>query len=382
MYQRDVTRFYCTIMRGGSSKGIFLMENDLPQDPKTRDKVILSIFGSPDPRQINGLGGAEMLTSKLALISAPTRSDADVDFVFGQVEIEKPVIHYDGLCGNISSAVGPYAIEEGLVKATEPITKVRIHSRNTNQVFVAEVPVKDGHPIIEGNYSMAGVPGTGAEIKIDMKGTIGSRTGKFMPTGHPVDIVEVEGFGPLEMTLLDVVNPCIFVRAKDIGKRGDEVPADVNDDQNFVSLIERIRTAAVARMNISNWMPSAPIPFVVFVSDPKDYVNHLSREIVPGADVDFLARMMMLGKMHQTYAGSVTCVTGAAAVLPGSVVNEVARLTPGQAVVRMGHPGGVIPVEAAVTKAGGEYVLQRIVYGRTARRLMDGYVYVPNSIIK
>ena len=166
-------------MRCGTSKGIFLNENDLPQDTALRDKVILSIFGSPDPRQIDGLGGAEMLTSKLALISASSRPDADVDFTFGQVEIAEPVIHYDGLCGNIASGVGTYAIEEGLVKAVEPVTKVRIFSRNTNQIYITEVPVKDGRPLVAGDYEIAGVPGKGAKIKVDMAGTVGSRTGKF-----------------------------------------------------------------------------------------------------------------------------------------------------------------------------------------------------------
>jgi len=156
MIHPESTQIYCVIMRCGTSKGIFLNENDLPQDPVLRDKVILSIFGSPDPRQIDGLGGADILTSKLALISAPSRPDADVDFSFGQVEINKPEIYYDGLCGNISSGVGTYAIEEGLVKAVEPVTKVRVHSKNTNQIYITEVPVKDGRPLVNGNYEVAG----------------------------------------------------------------------------------------------------------------------------------------------------------------------------------------------------------------------------------
>ena len=156
MLEDDVKRIYCTIMRGGTSKGVFLKENDLPQDSELRDKTILSIFGSPDQRQIDGLGGADILTSKLAIIGPPSRPDADVDYTFGQVEINMPVIHYDGLCGNISSAVGPYAIEEGFVKGVEPITRVRVHSKNTNQVFIAEVPVVDGKPSIKGDYKVDG----------------------------------------------------------------------------------------------------------------------------------------------------------------------------------------------------------------------------------
>jgi len=162
----EVTPIRTTIYRGGTSKGVFLHENDLPTDPVVRDKVILSIFGSPDPRQIDGLGGAEVLTSKLAIVSPPSVEDADVDYVFGQVDIETPYISYSGLCGNISSGVAPFAIEEGLVKAVEPVTTVRVYSRNTKQIFTTEVPVKNGMPLITGDYVVPGVPGTGAKLYI------------------------------------------------------------------------------------------------------------------------------------------------------------------------------------------------------------------------
>jgi 2-methylaconitate cis-trans-isomerase PrpF len=381
MYYQDQTRFYCTIMRGGTSKGIFLKENDLPQDPVLRDKVILAIFGSPDKRQIDGLGGADMLTSKLAIISGPTREDADVDYVFGQVEIEKKIIHYDGLCGNISSAVGPYAIEEGLVKAVEPVTKVRVHSRNSRQIFIAEVPVKDGKPLATGDYEIAGVPGTGAKIRIDMASTAGSRTGKALPTGNAVDKVDIPGFGPLDLSLFDVVNPCIFVRAADIGKRGDEKPAETDNDKDFLDLVTKIRIAGARTMGLENWTPEQPLPFVVFVSSPKDYTDHLTGKLVRSGETDFLARMIWLGKMHRTYAGSVSCVTGFAAMVPGSVVNEAAKPKDSQITIRIGHPAGVIEVEAEIERdAGGEIKAKRVTYGRSARRIMDGYVYVPHTV--
>jgi 2-methylaconitate cis-trans-isomerase PrpF len=368
-------------MRGGTSKGIFLKENDLPQDPVLRDKVILSIFGSPDKRQIDGLGGADMLTSKMALISAPTKEGADVDYVFGQVEIEKPVIHYDGLCGNISSAVGPYAIEEGFVKAVEPVTKVRVHSRNTGQIFIAEVPVKDGKPLATGDYEIAAVPGRGAKIQIDMAATAGSRTGKALPTGKPVDTLDIPGFGKLEASLIDLVNPCIFVRAADVGMRGDEKPVDVDGNREFMELIEKIRTSAVEAMGFrKDWAPQNPVPFVVFVSSPRDYTDHLTGKPIKAPAVDFLARMIILGKMHQTYAGSVSCVTGLAAVVPGSLVNQAANPKAGQIVIRIGHPAGVIEVEAEVETSGGEIRAKRVTYGRSARRIMDGYVYVPRTV--
>ena len=382
MIKPESTQIYCVIMRCGTSKGIFLNENDLPQDPDIRDRVILSIFGSPDPRQIDGLGGADMLTSKLALISPPSRPDADVDFSFGQVELTEPEIYYDGLCGNISSGVGTYAIEEGLVRAVEPVTSVRIFSRNTNQIYITEVPVRDGRPIIAGDYAIAGVPGTGAQIQIDMAGTVGSRTGKLLPTGNPIDKLDIKGFGLLDVSLLDVVNPCIFVRAADIGMNGDEKPSDVNGNESFMTLIDNIRIAACAKMELTGWELKNPTPFVVFVSSPKDYIDHLTGRKISADQVDFLARMIILREMHQTYAGSVGCVTGMAGIVPGTVAHEISKPAPGQKIIRIGHPAGIIDVEAECDITENGVTARRVTYSRTARRIMEGYVYVPNSVLQ
>jgi len=185
----------CTIMRGGTSKGIFLHRNDLPQDPVLRDKVIMRIFGAPDPREIDGIAGAELLTSKLALIGPSTRPDCDVDYLFGQVSMVEPMIDYKSNCGNVSSAVGPFAIDEGMVDAVEPITKVRIHQVNTGKVIIAEVPVKDGRAVVEGKHRIDGVPGTGAKIILDWADAAGSLTGKLLPTGKVVYTLKVEGEG-------------------------------------------------------------------------------------------------------------------------------------------------------------------------------------------
>ncbi|HEY3425527.1 MAG TPA: PrpF domain-containing protein [Negativicutes bacterium] len=380
----ELMPYYCVLMRGGTSKGIFLHENDLPQDPVERDKVILSIFGSPDPRQIDGLGGAEPLTSKLAIIGPPSRPDADVDYTFGQVEINMAKIHYSGLCGNISSAVGPYAIEEGLVRATDPITRVRVHSKNTNQIFIAEVPVRDGKPRVNGDYKVDGVPGTGSHIQIDMVGTVGSVAGKLLPTGHVKDKIQVDGLGEITVSIIDVTNPCIFVHAKELGLKGYEAPNDIKGNTTLLENVEKIRAIGAKMIGIKDWGKSEvkdPIPFLVFVSPPRDYVNHLTKETIQADSVDFLARLIFLGVMHQTFAGSVSCATGTAAVIPGSVVNEVARLEKGQEVVRLGHPGGVIEVEAEGEEIPDQgFSMKRVTYGRTARRIMDGHVYVRQNV--
>lgn len=377
MYSREVTAFRTCIYRAGTSKGIFLHMNDLPQDAETRDKVILAIFGSPDKRQIDGLGGAEVLTSKLALIGPPSVPDADVDYIFGQVDIDNAYISYSGLCGNISSGIASFAIEEGLVRAVEPVTKVRIYSKNTRQIYVTEVPVKDGHPVIEGDYVVPGVPGTGAKLNIDMAGCVGSYRMGLLPTGNPKDIFDVPGFGPLEVSMVDTVNPCVFVRAKDLGLSGDEVKKeDLTPEKK--KLLEDIRKIGFERLN-KEYNPLDAVPFVAFVNEPKDYTNHLTGEIVRAEEVDFLSRVWFLEQIHQTYPGSISCCTGSAAVIPGTIPFDI-RGKKDTMEVRIGHPGGVIEVEAVCeVNEAGRPEMKRISYGRTARRIMDGYCYVPNS---
>ena len=188
-------RIRCMVMRAGTSKGVYLLENDLPQDPAEREQVILKIFGSPDPRQIDGLGGADPLTSKVAIIGPPSVEGADVDYTFGQVEIHEAKVHFNGNCGNISAGVGPFAILMGLVKAREPVTTVRVYNTNSRKILVEEVPMEDGEPAVYGDFAIPGVPGAGAEIRIDFSQTVGSVTGKLLPTGNPVDEVEVPGYG-------------------------------------------------------------------------------------------------------------------------------------------------------------------------------------------
>lgn len=377
MYSREVTAFRTCIYRAGTSKGIFLHMNDLPQDAQTRDKVILAIFGSPDKRQIDGLGGAEVLTSKLALVGPASVPGADVDYVFGQVDIDHAYISYSGLCGNISAGIGPFAIEEGLVRAVEPVTKVRIYSKNTDQIYVTEVPVKDGHPVITGDYEVPGVPGTGAKLNIDMAGCAASCRMGLLPTGNPKDVLSIPGYGSLTGSVVDAVNPCVFVKAKDLGLNGTEVKhEDLSKEQ--MHLLEEIRKIGFEILH-KKYNPLDAVPFVAFVSEPKDYTNHLTSGIISGKDIDFLSRVWFLGQIHQTYPGSISCCSGAAAVIPGTIVSDI-RGTRAQADVRIGHPGGVIEVEAVCgQKEDGSPEIKRLSYGRTARRIMDGYCYVPNS---
>lgn len=375
MNRKEVTPVRTTLYRGGTSKGVFLHENDLPQDPKIRDKVILSIFGSPDPRQIDGLGGAEVLTSKLAIVGPSSSPDADVDYTFGQVDINSPYISYSGLCGNISSGVAPFAIEEGLVRAVEPVTRVRVYSKNTDQIFITEVPVKNGAVSIEGDYVVPGVPGTGAKLNIDMVGTVGSYGKGLLPTGNVKDTIDVPGVGKIEGSLVDVVNPCFFVRAEDLGLKGDEVkPTDFTEGK--LQELEVIRKEVFALLG-KPYNEKDAVPFLAFVTEPKEYVNHLNGKTIRPEDCDFLSRVFFLGGIHKTYPGSISCCTGAAAVIPGTVVYEV-RGAKETCEINIGHPGGIVDVEAICDSSSGAPVMKRVSYARTARRLMDGYCYVPN----
>jgi 2-methylaconitate cis-trans-isomerase PrpF len=370
-------------MRCGTSKGIFLHRNHLPQDERLRDKAILAIFGSPDKRQIDGLGGAEPLTSKLALIGPPTRDDADVDYTFGQVEIEGAFIHYSGLCGNISSGIGTFAIEEGLVRATEPVTTVRVHSTNTKQVYTIDVPVKDGLPRALGDYRIDGVPGTGAKLTIDMVGTIASHRRGLFPTGGKKDEIAIPGYKTVTVSVVDVVNPCAFVKASDLGLRGDEITKDIKPET--FDHIGYIRSKVAEMIGIEGWSEKAfkdPNPFLAFVSEARDYTNALTGETISGNEVDFLSRVYFLGGIHQTYPGSISCVTGACSKLPGTVVSEISK-NEIDGLARIGHPAGVIAVEASGGKdANGNDTITRVTYGRTARRIMDGTVYVPRNLLE
>ena len=377
----QMERIRCAILRGGTSKGMFLMENDLPADKAARDKTILKVFGSPDVRQIDGLGGADPLTSKLAVIGPPSRPDADVDYTFGQVSINNPYIDYSGNCGNISSAVGPFAIDEGLVRAGESMTTVRIHNTNTGKMIIAEVPTVNGKAAVLGDCVCEGVPGTGAKIMLDFSGTAGAVTGKLLPTGSPRDVLDIPGFGSLTASLVDCANPMVFVRAKDIGLTGTETPQQVNGNPELLKLLEKIRGTAAVMMGMAGDLDDAlkrvpAFPMIAFVSPPADYNDFATGRLVKAGEIDFVSRLMFMQVMHKAYAGTGTVCTGAAAMIPGTVVNEQVDNALSKSLLRIGHPSGVIDIEVAAQAKDGQVTLQRAAISRTARRIMDGYVYV------
>jgi 2-methylaconitate cis-trans-isomerase PrpF len=375
-----VREIRCVIMRGGTSKAVVLREEDIPKDLDERKEVILKIFGSPDVRQIDGLGGADPLTSKCAVIGPPSVKDADVNYTFYQVGIERPFVR-DGLCGNISSIPGPFAIDEGMVKAVEPITVVRIYNTTYKKFLYAEVPVKNGKAATEGDCQIAGVPGTGAKIMLDWRDIVGIETGALLPTGNLKDKVHVEGVGDLTVSVLDSGGPAVFVNAEEIGLKGTETAGEVDSNSDLLNKLEAIRGTVGEKIKLikdrrKSAEESPEFPFLVFVNRAAPYTSYSGKKI-EAKDVDFVARMMFLQKLHKTYAASISLCTGTAAVIPGTVLNDVASkgITDREA-VRIGHPGGVMEVESAVEKKGNEYIVKRSSVARTARRIMDGFVYI------
>jgi 2-methylaconitate cis-trans-isomerase PrpF len=380
----------CVIMRGGTSKAVFLREGDLPIDEAMRTRTILAVFGSPDKRQIDGLGGADPLTSKLAIIGPPRLGESraagtHLTYTFGQVEITHPEIDWLSLCGNISSAVGAFGIYEGYVTPTEPITEVRVFNTNLGRVLTIEVPVKNGRPLEVGTYTVPGVPGTGARILIDFADTAGGATGSLLPTGNVVDRLEVEGVGTLDVSLVDIGNAHVFVRARDLGLIGTETPSELDADKTLRDRLENIRGAAAVRMGMikeaaRSREDSPATPILGIVSPPASYRNEISGQDVTEDEVDLVSRLMFMQQSHKTYAGTSTVCTGVAARLSGTVVHEVSRMQTRNAVtVRIGHPAGVIETETKLSRAPEGWTVQRATLGRTARRIMEGYVFVPEQ---
>lgn len=375
-------------MRGGTSKGIFFHENHLPADAGIRDQVILAALGSPDPnrRQIDGLGGGVSSTSKTAIISRSTDPAYDIVYNFGQVSIDCPLIDYKGNCGNISSAVGPFAVDEGLVSAVEPVTTVRIHQKNTDKLIVAEVPVKDGRYDETGDYAISGIPGTGGKITLRFADPGGAVTGRLLPTGNTRDTLEIPGLGSVEVTIIDAANPVVLVAAAQIGLSGIEIEA-IEKNRETKDKLEAIRCAAAVVTGITKTAQEATrtsqaVPKIACISAPRDYMASSGIE-VRAEDIDLTVRSMSMGTLHGSIPVSVAIATAGAAMIPGTVPFDLKGSTRTKgAVIHLGHPGGIVDVGATIEMRSGEHHYVEAAVGRTARRLMEGYVLVPERFFR
>jgi len=373
-------RVPCSVMRGGTSRAVFFREGDLPADPVERDRIILSVMGSPHPRQIDGLGGADTLTSKIAIVAPASGGDAaDVRFTFGQVAIDRPVVDYDVSCGNITAAVGYYAIEEGLVDAIEPTTTVHIRDESSGLFLTTEIPVEDGVPRVTGEFAMHGAPGTGARVNVGFVDPGGSTTGEgLLPTGSPRNTTTVDG-RTIEYSFVDAGNPFVFVRASAFDCTGTEMPEDIDDSESLLDRIEQVRVPLAVDTGMATDRRDAlenktVLPAVVLVGRPATYTDYEGDTVRMG-EVSLLCRMVVDRKLHKSYAGTGTVCTGIASLIDGTIVEEYARPFPdgiADTRVTIGHPSGTID---AFLDTGDDGTPRRVLFSRTARRLLDGVAY-------
>lgn len=347
----------CTLMRGGTSKGLYFRGDELPDDKAVRDRVLLAAMGSPDLRQIDGVGGAHPLTSKVAVIGPATRPDADVDYLFLQVVVDRAEVSDSQNCGNILAGVGPFAIEQGLVRAAGTVTPVRIHMVNTHSVAMAHVPTPGGRVEYEGDARIDGVPGTAAAIPIEFLDVAGSSCGSLYPTGHVVDVVE-----GVEVTCIDNGMPVVLIAAAALGRTGRESPEALESDRALCDRIERLRLALGGRMNLGD-VAKKTVPKMTLVSGPAAGGTLNTRSFIPH-------------RVHEAIGvlGAVSVAT--AAVTPGSVASRVSAPSP-TGRLEIEHPTGFFTVDMDVVSDGALVRVRRSALLRTARKLMSGEVYVP-----
>jgi 2-methylaconitate isomerase len=369
-------------MRGGTSKAVIFHARDLPAARADWDTIFLSVIGSPDPtmRQLNGMGGGVSSLSKVCVIGPPSHPGADVDYTFAQVLIDKARVDYNSNCGNMSSAIGPFAVDEGLVKASGRDAVVRIHNTNTRKIIVSRFGMDGEEAAVAGDMVLDGVAGTGAPIRLEFMEPGGAKTGKLLPTGKAAAMLDVEDLGRVPVSMIDAANPCAFVPAEAIGATAAEAPSAIEQNAALLAKLEAIRRAASVAMGIAPDLEKAgnlSVPFVAFVAPPVAMTVLSGRRLAP-ADMDVAVRMMSNGQAHRATPLTGALCLAVATRVPGSIPNELARgLDGGASQIRIAHASGVIVVDAKIERgdpAGQPHAAYAAVY-RTARRLFDGRVH-------
>jgi len=369
-------------MRGGTSKAVIFHARDLPASRAEWEPIFLSVIGSPDPnmRQLNGMGGGVSSLSKVCVIGPPTHPDADVDYTFAQVLIDKARVDYNSNCGNMSSAIGPFAVDEGLVaRPSGGDAVVRIHNTNTKKIIVSRFGMDGDEAAVAGDMALDGVAGTGAPIRLEFMQPGGAKTGKLLPTGKAADMLDVPGVGRVPASMIDAANPCVFVPAEAIGATATEPPAAIEGNAQLMARLEAIRRAASVAMGIAPDLEKAgslSVPFIAFVAPPVAMTVLSGRKLAP-ADMDIAVRMMSNGQAHRATPLTGALCLAVATRIPGSIPNEMARrLAEGASQIRIGHASGVIVVDAMIGQAkGGQPHAEYAAVYRTARRLFDGRVH-------
>ena len=369
-------------MRGGTSKAIMFHARDLPADRAEWDAIFMAALGTPDPhgRQLNGMGGGVSSLSKICVLGPPTRDDADIDYTFAQVLIREARVDWKGNCGNMSSAVGPFAVDEGLVHAAGDTATVRIHNTNTRKIIRATFPLEDGRAKVVGDLAIPGVAGTGAPVRLDFLAPGGATTGRLLPSGRVVDVLDVPGFGPIEASLVDAANAGAFIRARDVGLTGRELPDELDANPEMLKLLDAIRLQASVRMGIAPDTEAArsisTVPYIGFVSPPAEAPT-LSGETIAANSIDLTARIISNGQPHRALPLTGSLCTAVAARITGSVVAECLPPDVADGPLRIGMPSGILTVGADVAQEDGAWAARSGSFYRTARRLFDGRVWIP-----
>ncbi|MCT8864099.1 2-methylaconitate cis-trans isomerase PrpF [Shewanella xiamenensis] len=381
-----------TYMRGGTSKGVFFRLQDLPEAAQVpgpaRDALLLRVIGSPDPygKQIDGMGGATSSTSKTVILSKSSQVDHDVDYLFGQVSIDKLFVDWSGNCGNLTAAVGAFAISNGLIDADRipqnGVCTVRIWQANIAKTIIAHVPITDGMVQETGDFELDGVTFPAAEVQIEFMNPAADEDGdggSMFPTGNLVDVLEVPGIGSFNATMINAGIPTIFINAEDLGYTGTELQDDINSDNAALAKFETIRAYGAVRMGLITHIDEAAsrqhTPKVAFVAKPKNYVSS-SGKAVAAEEIDLLVRALSMGKLHHAMMGTAAVAIGTAAAIPGTLVNLAAGGGEKEA-VRFGHPSGTLRVGAQAMQQNGEWTVTKAIMSRSARVLMEGFVRVP-----
>ena len=381
-----------TYMRGGTSKGVFFLRDDLPEAAQApgpaRDALLLRVIGSPDPyaKQIDGMGGATSSTSKTVILSRSQKADHDVDYLFGQVAIDRPFVDWSGNCGNLSAAVGPFAISNGLVDPARiprnGVAVVRIWQANIGKTIIAHVPMTDGAVQETGDFELDGVTFPAAEVQLEFMDPAADEEGaggSMFPTGNLVDELDVPGVGTFKATMINAGIPTIFVNARDIGYSGSELQDAINGDPKALSMFETIRAYGAVRMGLIGTVEEAATrqhtPKVAFVAPPAEYLSSSGKRVTT-EDTDLLVRAMSMGKLHHAMMGTAAVAIGTAAAIPGTLVNLAAGGGERSA-VRFGHPSGTLRVGAEAVLVDGEWQVKKAIMSRSARVLMEGWVRVP-----
>ncbi|MDF1794205.1 MAG: PrpF domain-containing protein [Thalassobaculaceae bacterium] len=377
----DRNRIPAVFIRGGTSKGVFFHARDLPADRAARDAIFLTVIGSPDPyaRQLDGMGGGYSSVSKAVVIEPSARDDADVDFTFAQVVVDKPLVDYAQTCGNLSSAVGPFAVDEGLLRVADGPAVVRVFNTNTSKIYHAHFEVRDGRAVESGDYVLSGVSGSGALVRLEYVDPGGAMTRAFLPTGNAVDTFDVAGIGRVEASLVDATNPVVFVAASAFGKTATETPDALDADMHFMAAMDDLRRQAGVAMGIADRPADVPLstPKIAILAEPGDHTT-IAGTAVTASEHDILIRILSMEKCHKAVTGTGAMCLSAACGVAGSVPHRLRRGS--DATVRLASPSGVVALAADVGRGDdGTWQARSISVERTQRRLMEGWVRLPHG---